>query len=200
VSDHYYSEKPDVASSPVTWTADLKGNTMKFTSDAGVFSKGGIDFGTKLLLEYIKLPNISGDIIDVGCGYGPIGLTIAKENHDRNIVMVDMNERAIQLSKENARKNHIENIAVLKSNLLQEVKGSKFSCVVSNPPIRAGKKVVHQLFEQASEQMLPGGELWIVIQKKQGAPSAIERLNELFDETEVVVKKKGYYIIKSKKC
>ncbi len=200
MSDHYYSEKPSVESSRRNWEVDLRGRKMSFTSDAGVFSKKEVDFGSRLLLDYYLFPEKSGKILDVGCGYGTIGLTLAKEKPDWEFTLIDINERALELSKLNAELNKVENVTVKKSDLLSEVKEEKFASILSNPPIRAGKKVVHQLFEEACNCLEDCGELWIVIQKKQGAPSALEKLKTLFNEVTVEKKSKGYYIIKAKKC
>ncbi|WP_458415207.1 class I SAM-dependent methyltransferase [Schinkia sp. CFF1] len=200
MTEHYYSSNPSVESKPFTFEYKLKGHSFIFTSDLGVFSKSEIDFGSKLLIDTIDVPPIDGNILDVGCGYGPIGLTLAKENTNRQIEMVDVNERALQLARKNSEQNHVENVSIYQSNLFENVKDKMFALIVTNPPIRAGKKVVHQLFEDSYQHLLENGELWIVIQKKQGAPSAIEKLETIFAEVEVVVKKKGYYIIKSKKC
>jgi 16S rRNA (guanine1207-N2)-methyltransferase len=199
VSDHYYTENPNVESSPSKWKTTIRGKEMSFTSDAGVFSKGGLDFGTKLLLESLVIPAVQGEILDVGCGYGPIGITIAKEHEDRTVTMVDVNERALHWSKENAKANHVSNVIVRKSDLLSQVADKHYACIITNPPIRAGKQVVHQLFDDAFEQLLPSGELWIVIRKKQGAPSAMEKLRANFEEVEVMTKKKGFFIIRAKK-
>jgi 16S rRNA (guanine1207-N2)-methyltransferase len=199
MSNHYYSEKPSVESSRRTWDVELRGRKMSFTSDAGVFSKKEVDFGSRLLLEHYRFPESIGNILDVGCGYGPIGLTLAKERPDYHFTLVDINERALELSELNAKLNHIDNITIKKSNLLSNVKGEKYASILSNPPIRAGKKVVHQLFADASDHLDSLGELWIVIQKKQGAPSAIEKLESLFAEVSVEKKSKGYYIIRAKK-
>ncbi len=167
-------------------------------SDRGVFSKEGIDFGSRLLIDTVTLPSVDGDIVDVGCGYGPIGLALATLSTTRAIHMVDVNERALFLTKENAKNNSIENVLVYQSDGLKEVTGS-FAMVVTNPPIRAGKKIVHQIFEQAADLLVDQGELWVVIQKKQGAPSAIEKLQQLFGSVDVVTKKKGYFILQAKK-
>lgn len=199
MTDHYYSSNPSVESKPFTFEYKLKGHSFIFTSDLGVFSKSEIDFGSKLLIDSIMMPATRGNILDVGCGYGPIGLTLAKENPDRQVEMVDVNERALQLARKNSEQNKINNVLIYQSNLFENVKDHSFAIIVSNPPIRAGKKVVHEIFEQSYQHLADNGELWIVIQKKQGAPSAIEKLKSLFNEVEVVAKKKGYYIIKSKK-
>ncbi|MED4018072.1 class I SAM-dependent methyltransferase [Sutcliffiella cohnii] len=200
MSDHYYSENPTVESDRKTWEYKLRDFTLSFTTDAGVFSKNEIDFGSKVLIEAFEMPLVEGDVLDVGCGYGPIGITLAKQFQDRLIKMVDVNERALQLAKQNAVQNEVENIAIKKSDALKGLeKSDTFAAILTNPPIRAGKKVVHEILETSYEHLVNGGELWVVIQKKQGAPSAIDKLNEVFEEVEVVLKKKGYYIIKSKK-
>ncbi|MGM0877624.1 MAG: class I SAM-dependent methyltransferase [Bacillota bacterium] len=200
MSDHYYSQKPTVQSDRKTWVYTLKGHLFTFQSDRGVFSKNEVDFGSRLLIESFTLPDIQGDILDVGCGYGPVGLSIAKHYY-RHVDMIDINERAIELAKDNAAINSIENVSIFQSDLFNKVEADReYVSILTNPPIRAGKKVVHSIFEESYKHLVKGGELWIVIQKKQGAPSAIDKLNELFAEVEIVEKKKGYYIIKAKKC
>ncbi|HHY71842.1 MAG TPA: class I SAM-dependent methyltransferase [Bacillus bacterium] len=199
MTEHYYSNKPSVESKPFTFHYKLKGHSFVFTSDFGVFSKSEIDFGSKLLIDTIVIPAVRGDILDIGCGYGPIGLALAKENPERHVDMVDVNERALQLARKNSEQNKVDNVSIYQSNLFENVKEESFAVIVTNPPIRAGKKVVHDLFEKSYHYLVENGELWIVIQKKQGAPSAIEKLQSIFAEVEVVSKKKGYYIIKSKK-
>lgn len=199
MGEHYYSSNPKVVSNPNTLRFQLKNLDMTFISDSGVFSKSEVDFGTRLLIETFELPTINGAILDVGCGYGPIGITFAKAYSNRKIFMVDVNERALELSKKNSQINKVDNLEILKSNLFDELTSQKFAAIISNPPIRAGKKIVHLLFEQAYDHLLDQGELWIVIQKKQGAPSAIDKLKSLFSDVETVNKDKGYFIIKATK-
>ncbi|MEB1809829.1 MAG: class I SAM-dependent methyltransferase [Bacillaceae bacterium] len=199
MTNHYYSETPSVESNRNRFTFDLRGNTLRFISDAGVFSKKEIDFGSRLLIEAFQFPDIEGDLLDMGCGYGPIGLALAKETKDRTVYMADINERAVQLSKENANENKIRNVVVFQSNLFEAIEKNDFAAILTNPPIRAGKDTVHQIYEQAHAKLVSGGQLWIVIQKKQGAPSTIEKLKMLFSTVEVVEKKKGYFIICAQK-
>ncbi|MEK4750047.1 class I SAM-dependent methyltransferase [Niallia sp. FSL W8-0177] len=199
MTEHYYSRTQNVSSDPNYWNFTLKGNTIRFKTDNGVFSKKEVDFGSRLLIETYTLPDLDGDILDVGCGYGPIGISIAKTSPNRMVHMVDVNLRAIELAEENARQNGVENVRIYESDRLLRVKGQKFASILTNPPIRAGKKVVHDIFEQSYECLVPNGELWVVIQKKQGAPSAIAKLEEFFKEVNVVEKKKGYFIIQAKK-
>jgi 16S rRNA (guanine1207-N2)-methyltransferase len=199
MSDHYYSQKPTVQSERKRWDFTLLGHLFTFQSDRGVFSKNEVDFGSRLLIETFVIPESEGDILDVGCGYGPVGLSIAK-HYQKHVDLIDINERAIELATDNAALNSVENVRIFQSDLFQKIEpNQKYIAILSNPPIRAGKKVVHSIFEESYKHLKEGGELWIVIQKKQGAPSAIDKLNELFAEVEVVEKKKGYFIIKAKK-
>lgn len=199
MSDHYYTEKPGVDSQERDWKFDLRGMTFSFYSDRGVFSKKEVDFGSKLLTDVFTFPDVTGDIVDVGCGYGPIGLSIAKSDSTRVVHLIDVNERALQLAKRNAERNKVENVQVYKSDRLENVAETNLAAIVTNPPIRAGKQIVHSIFEQAFDHLANQGELWVVIQKKQGAPSAVEKLESLFGEVDIVEKKKGYFIIKAKK-
>lgn len=194
MSDHYYSKKPQSKSTPKTWNFQLKDSTYTFTSDVGVFSKNTVDFGTHLLIEHFSEPKIPGDILDLGCGYGPIGISLARTFKDRIIVMADINERAIQLAKENAIQNNVENIEVVQSDQFSSLKSRTFSAIVTNPPIRAGKQTIYKMFEESEAALQKNGQLWIVIQKKQGAPSAKRKLESLFGHVEVVTRKKGYFI------
>nr|WP_090892770.1 methyltransferase [Evansella caseinilytica] len=198
MTDHYYSEKPDVESRRESIAETVAGVAFRFYVDRGVFSKTGMDFGTRLLIESFNPPEAAGAIGDVGCGWGAIGIAVGKKYPARRIVMTDINERAVELAKLNAQLNGVGNAEVLQTNLLEGVTDS-FAAVMTNPPIRAGKKVIFALYEQAVGSLLPNGEIWVVIQKKQGAPSTIKKLEELGLEVSVVNKAKGYLIISGKK-
>jgi 16S rRNA (guanine1207-N2)-methyltransferase len=199
MSEHYYSRTQKVESDPKFWDFTLRSHIFRFKTDNGVFSKREVDFGSRLLIESFIMPKVEGHVLLVGCGYGPIGLSIAKEFSNRIVHMVDVNERAIELAKENASLNKITNVDIYESDRLLNVRGDTFAAILTNPPIRAGKQTVHDIFEQSFEHLVPNGELWIVIQKKQGAPSALEKLKTLFSDVETVDKAKGYFIIKAKK-
>lgn len=198
MTEHYYTENPTSESRRKIIQANLRGKPFVFYTDRGVFSKDTIDFGTRLLIEQFQFPAVEGDLADIGCGYGPIGISLAKETK-RQVYLVDVNERAVELAKENAKLNEVENVSVLQSDLFSELRGFEFAAIVTNPPIRAGKQVVFSLYEQSFAHLKRKGELWVVIQKKQGAPSTKEKLKQWFAEVEVVHKKKGYYIIRARK-
>ncbi|WP_369809942.1 class I SAM-dependent methyltransferase [Gracilibacillus caseinilyticus] len=196
--DQYFSQSPDVVSDPKTWRFELRERTFRFTTDNGVFSKNEVDYGSRVLIESFVLPKAEGDIVDVGCGYGPISIALAASFPERKVLGVDVNQRALQLAQQNAEQNRIDNVLFKESNILAGVSDRRFAAILTNPPIRAGKQVVHQIFEEAQQSILPGGELWVVIQKKQGAPSAKRKLEELFEEVSVVAKDKGYFIFCAK--
>lgn len=199
MTEHYYSRNTSKKSERKKWSVTLQGKSFAFFSDHAVFSKDGVDFGSRTLVETFTSPEVEGDILDIGCGYGPIGLALASGSPSRSVVMVDVNARALELAKVNAEENGINNVEILESDGAGAVKDRTFAAVVTNPPIRAGKKTVHRIFEEAAYVLKEGGELWVVIQKKQGAPSAETKLKELFKEVHLIRKNKGYYIFKAKK-
>ena len=200
MADHYFTNKPNTESEQTAWTYKLRGHTFKFVTDLGVFSKKTVDFGSRLLIETIDLDTmVEGDILDVGCGYGPMGLSLAREDSERTVEMVDVNERALGLAKQNASNNRIGNVKIYVSDIYQQVEGDSFAAIISNPPIRAGKKVVHEILTGSFSRLKSRGTLTIVVQKKQGAPSAKEKMEETFGNAEVVTKDKGYWIIQSTK-
>ncbi|MDU4695985.1 MAG: class I SAM-dependent methyltransferase [Paenibacillus sp.] len=199
MADHYYTSQPAAAHDRKTWEALLRGQTFRLVSDAGVFAKGGVDFGSRTLIEAMDIPE-GAEVLDVGCGYGPIGLTAAKLAGRGHVWMIDVNSRAVELAKENAAANGVNNVSIVESDLFSALGDRSFDVVLTNPPIRAGKATVHAIFEGAYERLRAGGSLWVVIQKKQGAPSAKEKLESLFSKVEEVTKDKGYRIYKAVKA
>lgn len=198
MANQYFENSSDLEHELKNFDFTLRGHNLKFTSDSGVFSRQTIDFGSRVLIEAIDFSNVpNGDILDVGCGYGPIGLSLAKDQTTRKVTMTDVNLRALDLAKKNAKTNKIDNVDIFESNMYENV-SDQYALVVSNPPIRAGKEVVSGIIHDASEHLLPSGEVWIVIQKKQGAPSAKKLMKETYGNVEVVTREKGYYILKSK--
>ncbi|MGX7024585.1 class I SAM-dependent methyltransferase [Vagococcus hydrophili] len=199
MGNHYYTNQPEVEHNRKQWEFPLKNKTFSFITDSNVFSKATVDFGSRVLIETFTATNLpEGGILDVGCGYGPIGLSLAFDTN-RMVEMVDINERAVELAKENAVLNKIDNVKIYPSYIYESVENNQFAAVVSNPPIRAGKEVVHTIISGAFDKLVKGGTLTIVIQKKQGAPSAQAKMDEVFGNAEIVKKEKGYFIIVSEK-
>ncbi|MCM3612606.1 class I SAM-dependent methyltransferase [Planococcus sp. MERTA32b] len=199
MSQHYYSKNPQTTSKPQEWDFTLRGEKFHFQTDSGVFSKNEVDFGSRVLIETFEDSSAEGPVLDVGCGYGPIGIAVAKSFPLKQVHMVDVNTRAIELAKKNAVKNNVENVEIYESDGLSAVEEEGFSAILTNPPIRAGKETVFRFYEEASKKIAPGGSLWVVIQKKQGAPSTQEKLEELFGNCRVAEKKKGYFIFEARK-
>jgi 16S rRNA (guanine1207-N2)-methyltransferase len=196
MSDHYYTRTPGVKHDRQKHDAVLRGMRLQFVTDAGVFSKTGVDYGSRVLVEALDLPP-NARVLDVGCGYGPIGIAAAKLVPNGHVTMIDINERAVELAAENAEINRVTNVSVLQSDLFERVRDRQFDAILTNPPIRAGKAVVHRIFEEGFALLAPGGSMWVVIQKKQGAPSAADKLEEVFGNVEEVTKDKGYRILKT---
>lgn len=169
------------------------GNKFTFLTDNGVFSKDGLDFGSRLLLETIPLEEVGGKILDMGCGYGVFGIIISKIT-SAHVDMVDVNLRALHLTERNAKLNGVSNISVFESNVYENV-STKYSSIVTNPPIRAGKKVVYDIVMNAKDYLEENGKLFLVIRKEQGAKSLIVDLKKIYT-VEVLKKSKGFYIIK----
>lgn len=195
MTDHYYSESPQIKSRPQKWQTQLFDQKYVFHTDDGVFSKNRIDFGTRLLVESFKEPDVKGEFLDLGCGYGAIGISLANEFPNRHLVMVDINKRAVDLTAQNIEGNAIDNAEVFYSNSFSHIKDRSFASIITNPPIRTGKKVIYQMFEESKKHLTLGGTLWLVIQKKQGAPSAKRKLEEIFSSVQTIRRKKGYFIL-----
>ncbi len=193
MADHYFSNSPVSAHHERQIETTLNGRTMRFYTDAGVFSKDDVDPGSRLLIE--SADALSGRVLDMGCGWGPVGLSLALANPDAQIVMADINERAADLSERNRRLNGVLNAQIIVSDGFSGVDGA-FDHVFTNPPIRAGKSVIYGMFDESFRRLRTGGTLSIVIRKQQGAPSAKKHLEEVFGNAEVIAKSGGYWIIR----
>ena len=194
---HYFTNNENLKSELRTIKYDNGDFSLSFYSDNGVFSKNHLDYGSSLLINNI-IENCDKklSILDVGCGYGFIGITLAKMI-DANVVMVDVNKRAVHLTEMNIKENKV-NAKVIESNIYENVDG-KYDVVVTNPPIRAGKKIVLEILLKAKEFLNINGELWFVIRKDQGAKSIAKELESIYN-LEVVEKSKGFYIFRAKIC
>jgi 16S rRNA (guanine1207-N2)-methyltransferase len=195
MNDHYYTVNPNSAHDVRRVKFSVLGNELMFDTDAGVFSRDGLDVGSKVLME--ALPELHGRVLDLGCGWGAVGVSIKKKWPEIDLVMTDVNQRAADLSKSNLALNRAS-AQVLQGDGFENVEG-KFDFVITNPPIRAGKQAIYGMFADAREHLNDGGELYIVIRKQQGAPSALKYLSEIYSESEVVEKEAGFWVIRSVK-
>jgi len=192
--DHYFSKSPESAHRPGECHSVYRGCELSFETDAGVFSRDGVDKGTALLLN--ALPDLQGDVLDLGCGWGAVGISVAKAYPGARVTMVDINSRAVELSIKNARKNGVS-ARVMESDGFSALGEEKFSFILTNPPIRAGKQVIYDLFAKSAGHLLPGGSLYLVIRKQQGAPSALAYLNTVFPKVQVVERGGGFWVIRA---
>ena len=191
--EHYYTSTPTSAHEVRSFRAVFAGRVLAFDTDAGVFSKKHVDPGSELLCS--ALPDeLSGDVLDMGCGWGAMTVLTLARFPKLNITMADVNERALSLAVANVEKNHMQARAVL-SDGFERIEGV-FDAVITNPPIRAGKAVIYKMFEDAKAHLKPGGMLVLVIRKQQGAPSALKFLKTLYRKAEVIARDGGYWIIR----
>ena len=192
----YFDKDTDVESNEVTTRAEVGGRLYTFKTDNNVFSKKGLDFGTRTLLENIDFNNINGDILDFGCGYGPIGI-ILKKNTDSNVDMIDINDRAINLARKNATINGA-NVNIFSSDKYENV-DKLYDYIISNPPIRVGKKILYEILIKAKDFLNKNGHLIFVINKNQGAKSVMKDMEKYYN-VKLVVKNKGFFVIDCQNC
>lgn len=191
---HYFTNE-NLESEIKKIKAEILGHDFIFYSDNGVFSKDKIDFGSRVFLENIDIFNITGNVLDVGCGYGTIGIVVSKLTNAK-VTMCDVNKRALHLTNMNIDINNVSNVEVIESNCYENI-NEKYDYILTNPPIRAGKKIVYEIVMNAKDYLLDDGTLYIVIRKDQGAKSMIRDLEKIYQVT-VLNKIKGFFILKCK--
>lgn len=190
--NQYFDNNENLKSEEIKRKAIIHGEEFEFITDNGVFSKKGLDFGTRSLLENLDITKISGKVLDFGCGYGPIGIYISRMTNAK-VHMIDVNRRSLELARRNVNLNHV-NVEVYESNIYENV-NEIFDYIVSNPPIRVGKKILYEILFKAYDYLKEKGELWIVVNKDQGAKSLMKDLEKTY-KVELVNKNKGFYIIR----
>lgn len=189
--NHYFTNNADIKSNEQKIFVKINNQNFVFITDNGVFSKKGLDFGTRSLLE--NIPSLHGKVLDFGCGYGPIGIYIKKTN-DCLVDMIDINQRSLKIAKKNAELNKTD-VNIFESDIYSNV-DTKYDYIISNPPIRIGKEKLYQILFEATDYLKTQGELWIVINKNQGAKTVLEDLNKKY-KVSLIAKNKGFYIIKA---
>ena len=189
---YYFDKNTEVISDEKIIHVSINNQIYNFYTDNNVFSKKFLDFGTRTLLESINLDDIKGDILDFGCGYGPIGIYI-KKNCNCDVDMIDINDRALNLARKNARLNNVS-VNIFESNIYSNVI-KKYDNIITNPPIRVGKKILYEILFNAREHLKENGNLYLVINKDQGAKSLLKDLKEVYDVI-ILEKNKGFYIFK----
>lgn len=196
---HYFVNDDKVASKPRNVVYSINGVDFSLQSDNGVFSKNELDKGSELLIRTLLPIDLGKTLLDLGCGIGVIGLTLAYFHPGLNVCSTDVNTRALSLCDANAKSLKLsQKVTVLQSDIYTKVEG-RFDSIVSNPPIRAGKKVTYEIYKGALDHLNDGGSLYIVIRKQQGALSVKSYLEQLFGNVTVLAREKGYYILQARK-
>ena len=192
----YFEKNDKLVDKPRYISYEIFNRKFTLKTDSGVFSNSQIDEGTYAFLKVLIPRQLSGSILDVGCGYGALGLTLASFLPSANFTLVDVYERALDLAKENKKTLELDNVTCLQSDIYSNVEG-KFDSIVINPPIRAGKKVIYAMFAGAYDHLIDGGSLFIVIRKSHGAESASKYISSIFENCSLLKRDKGYYIYES---
>ena len=193
MNDHYYTASPASGHRFAETEYTYRGESLRFLTDAGVFSRGEVDFGTDALLRALP-EEMTGRVLDLGCGWGAVGVSVGKKHSACSIVMSDVNERALELARKNAAANGVRAEAV-QSDGLERIDGL-FDYILTNPPIRAGKQIIYRLFAQSAGKLTDQGSLYLVIRRQQGAESALKYLKTIFEEAETVEKSGGFWVIR----
>jgi 16S rRNA (guanine1207-N2)-methyltransferase len=189
----YFAPSPLSPSEPKPFTLNYLGRDFRFFTDSGVFSKGELDFGSKTLLSALP-QDLKCSVLDLGCGWGAVGVIIGALHPQAAVTLADINARAVQLARLNARENKVP-AQVGQSDGFAQIRGS-FDCIAFNPPIRAGKETVYRLLGECAQHLRPGGALYVVMRKQQGAQSAAVFLKGIFPVVETVKRKGGYHVMK----
>jgi len=194
----YFENDESIKSSPKWINYEIYQRKFSLKTDLGVFSKDNIDAGTYAFLKVLIPLQLHGRVLDVGCGYGALGLTLASFMPETQFVLSDVNERALKLTKSNIQSLKLMNVTCLQSDIYQNIEGL-FNAIVINPPIRAGKKVIYQMFKGAYDYLVDGGSLFIVIRKSHGAFSARDYIESIYGNCTLLKRDKGYYIYQANK-
>ncbi|MFU8945894.1 class I SAM-dependent methyltransferase [Mycetocola zhadangensis] len=196
-SDHYFTGVPGTELKLRTVSVRLSGQEYELTTANGIFSPDRIDPGTAVLLANTPEPPAQGNFLDLGCGWGPISLTLALEAPGAHIWAVDVNERALELLRTNAAKLGLTNItAVLPDEVPEDI---QFRTLWSNPPIRVGKAELHAMLERWLPRLEPGSDAWLVVQRNLGSDSLHRWLQETFEDFDVTKEaiSKGYRVMRA---
>lgn len=194
---HYFTDNRNLDHNRKEHPFRFRDHIYTFVTDTGVFSKAGVDYGTMVLLEQAVEEDIRGEVLDMGCGYGVISIVMKHEFPQCTVTGVDVNSRALELAEMNSHLNELE-IHTLLSDGYADVR-SDFDVILTNPPIRTGKKIIYTMFEDAHTHLNTNGLFLAVIRKQQGAESARKKLEEIFGNCETTRKDRGYWVLKCKK-
>lgn len=192
---YYFDKFTDIESKELIVRSSIGDKSYTFITDNNVFSKHMLDFGTRSLLLNLDLKNIKGDVLDFGCGYGPIGIYI-KDNTNACVDMIDINERALLLARKNAKLNNVD-VNIFSSDIYSNI-NKKYNYIITNPPIRVGKKILYKILIGAKDYLKDSGHLIFVINKDQGAKSVMKDMT-VYYKVNLIKKNKGFYVIDCQK-
>lgn len=202
-SGQYFDLVPASETAPTEFKCRFEGTDFEFRADSGVFSKRKADYGSCLLLETFISERKTGlangmEILDLGCGYGLVGIVVKRIFPAVSVTMSDINTRAVEFARANASSNLVSSANIIFSDGFENIPGS-FDTVLLNPPVRAGKQTVFRLYQESYLHITDGGRIYVVIQTKQGAGSTVSELERLFGNCSVLNIKSGYRVLKSVK-
>ena len=195
--EHYFSPAPKSHERFGLVRTSLCGKPFEFLTASSVFSKRKVDCGTRLLIESMVVPE-TGSVLDIGCGYGVVGIAVAKFNPKLRVVMTDVNARAVRLAKKNVALNRVPNAEVHYGFFYEPVEDLKFNCVLSNPPVSAGMETVKAIVAGAPSVMTAGASFRMVIRSKIGAKLLPALFTETFGNCEVVARESGFRVLLGK--
>ena len=194
---HYFENNPPETIKEYTVTYTLQGRSFSLIASSGIFAKKDLDVGSRLLINVLLQDTLSGTCLDLGCGYGPVGLTLASLNPNLTLTLADVNERAVIDARHNAQRLGLTNLQIVTSDGFQELT-QNFDVIAFNPPIRAGKKTIYRLYQEAKQHLNPNGNFYIVIRKDKGAESHETYLLTLFSKVLRRDRDKGYLVLIAK--
>jgi 16S rRNA (guanine1207-N2)-methyltransferase len=194
---HYFENNPPETIKEYTVSYSLQGRSFSLIASSGIFAKQGLDAGSRMLINVLLQDTLSGTCLDLGCGYGPVGLTLASLNPKLILTLADVNERAVIDARHNAQRLGLTNLQILTSDGFQELT-QNFDVIAFNPPIRAGKKTIYRLYQEAKQHLNPNGSFYLVIRKDKGAESHETYLLTLFSKVLRRDRDKGYLVLIAK--
>jgi len=197
MSDHYFTPKPSAPDDQQKVIADIRGIHVELISSSGVFSKSQVDEGSALLVES-AIFNQDSEVLDLGCGYGPVGIILAKAFPDAKFILSDVNERAVELAKINIRRDRIKNAKARVSDGFKAIEES-FDAILLNPPQTAGRDLCIRLFEESFDHLKPGGSLQIVARHNKGGSTLAKEMERIFGNVKTIARKSGYHVYLSEK-
>jgi len=198
IADHYFTAFPRSKAKLGVIRTYLRGRPFEFLTSSGVFSKKRVDLGTRLLIESMVLPE-KGYVLDIGCGYGAVGVVAASSKPNSRVIMVDVNERAVWLARQNIQRNSIDNAEVRRGFLYESVEDLTFNCVLSNPPVSAGIETVKAIIVDAPKHMANKAYFQMVVKSKIGGKRLKMLLEEAFGNVDILARKSGYRVFISEK-